>query len=150
MNIKYISDNILDIYLKKELIKNYNFKNKDELEKYLKKLFKILNDKYKIKIEGYYEIDVYLDNNYGVIINLNREDYDYYDYFKNQVDMKIRIIDTEFLYEVEDIPKSLLDKVSVNIENDKIYLKIEKKLKKLEMMKLLESSKIVYDKKELF
>ena len=64
--------------------------------------------------------------------------------------MKIRIIDTEFLYEVEDIPKSLLDKVSVNIENDKIYLKIEKKLKKLEMMKLLESSKIVYDKKELF
>lgn len=150
MNIKYISDNILDIYLKKELIKNYNFKNKDELEKYLKKLFKILNDKYKIKIEGYYEIDVYLDNNYGVIINLNREDYEYYDYFKNQVDMKIRIIDTEFLYEVEDIPKSLLDKVSVNIENDKIYLKIEKKLKKLEMMKLLESSKIVYDKKELF
>lgn len=146
MSIKYISDNILDIYLKKELIQNIDFKNKDTLEDYLKKLFKTLKDKYNIKIEGYYEIDVYLDNNYGAILNLNREDFDYYDYFKNQVDMKISIIDNEFLYEVEDIPKSLLNKVSVIIENNKIYLKINKKLKDIEMMKLLENSKIIYNK----
>lgn len=146
MSIKYISDNILDIYLKKELIQNIDFKNKENLEDYLKKIFKTLKDKYNIKIEGYYEIDVYLDNNYGAILNLNREDFDYYDYFKNQVDMKISIIDNEFLYEVEDIPKSLLNKVSVIIENNKIYLKINKKLKDIEMMKLLENSKIIYNK----
>ena len=60
--------------------------------------------------------------------------------------MKISIIDNEFLYEVEDIPKSLLNKVNVIIEDDKIYLKINKKLKDIEMMKLLESSKIIYDR----
>lgn len=145
MSINVIDENILDIYLKKEIIKDIDFKNKENLEEYLKKIFRILKDKYNIKIEGYYEIDAYIDNNYGVILHLNREDYDYYDYFKNQVDMKISIIDNEFLYEVDDIPKSILNKVSVIIENDKIYLKINKKLKDIEMMKLLESSKIVYD-----
>ena len=146
MSVHVINDNILDIYLKKEIIKDIDFKDKENLENYLKKIFRILKDKYDIKIEGYYEIDAYIDNNYGVILNLNREDFDYYDYFKNQVDMKISIIDNEFLYEVEDIPKSLLNKVNVIIEDDKIYLKINKKLKDIEMMKLLESSKIIYDR----
>lgn len=145
MSIHVIDENILDIYLKKEIIKDIDFKNKENLEEYLKKIFRILKDKYNIKIEGYYEIDAYIDNNYGVILHLNREDYDYYDYFKNQVDMKISIIDNEFLYEVDDIPKSILNKVSIIIEDNKIYLKINKKLKDIEMMKLLESSKIVYD-----
>ena len=146
MSVHVINDNILDIYLKKEIIKGIDFKDKENLENYLKKIFRILKDKYDIKIEGYYEIDAYIDNNYGVILNLNREDFDYYDYFKNQVDMKISIIDNEFLYEVEDIPKSLLNKVNVIIEDDKIYLKINKKLEDIEMMKLLESSKIIYDR----
>lgn len=146
MSVHVINDNILDIYLKKEIIKGIDFKDKENLENYLKKIFRILKDKYDIKIEGYYEIDAYIDNNYGVILNLNREDFDYYDYFKNQVDMKISIIDNEFLYEVEDIPKSLLNKVNVIIEGDKIYLKINKKLEDIEMMKLLESSKIIYDR----
>ncbi len=146
MSVHVINDNILDIYLKKEIIKDIDFKDKENLENYLKKIFRILKDKYDIKIEGYYEIDAYIDNNYGVILNLNREDFDYYDYFKNQVDMKISIIDNEFLYEVEDIPKSLLNKVNVIIEGDKIYLKINKELEDIEMMKLLESSKIIYDR----
>lgn len=145
MSIHVIDENILDIYLKKEIIKDIDFKNKENLEDYLKKIFRILKVKYNIKIEGYYEIDAYIDNNYGVILHLNREDYDYYDYFKNQVDMKISIIDNEFLYEVDDIPKSILNKVSIIIEDNKIYLKINEKLKDIEMMKLLESSKIVYD-----
>ena len=146
MSIKFIDNLILDIYVKKELIDNIDFKNKDDLEIYLKKLFKTLKDKYNIVIEGFYDITVYIDKYYGVVFHLDKEDLDYYDYFKNQVDMKLVILDTEFMYEVEDIPKEILNKVKVYIVGDNIYLKIKKELTKLEMMKLIESSKIVYQK----
>ena len=39
----------------------------------------------------------------------------------------------------------MLNKVEVLIKDNKIYLKIKQQLTKLEMMKLLEISKIVYN-----
>ena len=144
MSIKFISEFITDIYIKRELINNIDFNNKDILEKYLKNLFKTLNNKYNIKIVGYYDITIYIDKYYGIIVHLEREDLEYYDYFSNQIDMKILIKDIDFLYEVEDIPKFILNKVKVIIESKKIFLKIEKPLTDLEMMKLLEISKIYY------
>lgn len=145
MNIKFIDELILNIYIKRELINNINFNNKEELEIYLKKLFKILKDKYNIIIEGFYDITVYLDKYYGVVLHLEKDDTDYYDYYKNQVDMRILNIETEFLYLVDDIPNYLLNKVDIVIKKDKIYLKIKEELTKIEMMKLLEISKVVYD-----
>ena len=145
MRIKFVSDLILDIYLKKEIIKDIDFKNRDDLENYLKKLFKILKEKYDIEIVGYYDIIVYIDKYYGVILHLEKDDLDYYDYFKNQVDMKLTIIDAEFSYKIEDIPANILNKVKIYTENNNIYLKIKKELSKLEMMKLLENSEIHYE-----
>lgn len=146
MSIKFIDEFILDIYIKKELIDNIDFNKKDHLEKYLKKLFKTLKNKYEIVIEGFYDITVYVDKYYGVVFHLEKEQLEYYDYFKNQVDMRIITIDTEFLYLVDDIPQDLLDKVNLNIIENDIYLKIKKELTKLEMMELIENSIIVYDK----
>lgn len=145
VSIKFIDDLTLDVYIKKELIDNINFNNKEDLEKYLKKLFKTLKNKYNITIGGFYDINVYVDKYYGVIFHLEKEDIDYYDYFKNQVDMRIITIDNEFLYLVDDIPFNLLDKIDVLMKDNKIYLKIKKELNKLEMMKLLENSVVVYD-----
>ena len=146
MSIKFIDDLTMDIYVKKELIDDLDFNDKDTLEKYLKKLFKTLKNKYNITIEGFYDIDVYIDKYYGVVFHLEKEDIDYYDYFKNQVDMRIITIDTEFMYEVEDIPKSILNKVNVLVIDDNIYIKLKEKLTKLEMMELIENSRLVYDK----
>lgn len=145
MNIKFINELILDIYIKKELINNIDFNNKNDLEKYLKKLFKILKNKYEIIIEGFYDITVYVDKYYGVVIHMEKDDVDYYDYYRNQVDMRIITIDTEFLYLVDDIPEYLLNKVDVIIIDSQIYLKIKEELNKVEMMKLLEISKVVFD-----
>lgn len=143
MNIKFIDELILDIYIKRELIDNIDFNNKIDLEKYLKKLFKILKNKYDIVIEGFYDITVYIDKYYGVVIHMEKDDVEYYDYFKNQVDMRIITIDTDFLYLVDDIPQNLLNKVDVIIIDKNIYLKIKENLSKVEMMKLLEISKVV-------
>ena len=145
MNIKFINELILDIYIKRELIDNIDFNNKNDLEKYLKKLFKILKNKYDIIIEGFYDITVYIDKYYGVVIHMEKDDIEYYDYYKNQVDMRIINIDTNFLYLVDDIPEYLLNKVDVIIIDNQIYLKLKEELSKVEMMKLLEISKVVFD-----
>ena len=60
--------------------------------------------------------------------------------------MKLIIIDSEFMYKVNDIPFNMLDKVKVLIKNNNIYLKIKKELNELEMMNLLESSEIIHEK----
>lgn len=146
MSIHFIDELILDIYVKKELVCDVNFNNKDNLECYLKKLFKILKSKYDIRIEGFYEITVYLDKFYGVVLHLEKDDLDYYDYFKNQVDMRIITVDTNFMYLVDDIPRDILSKVKVYIDDNNIYLKIKDELTDLEMMKLLENSELIYDK----
>lgn len=146
MSIKFIDSLTLDIYIKKELIDNIDFKNKEDLEDYLKKLFKTLKDKYNIEIVGFYDITVYIDKYYGVIFHLEKEDLEYYNYFKSQVDMKLVIMDTEFMYEVDDIPMDLLNKINVYIKDKNIYIKIKKELTKLEMMLLLENSRVVYEK----
>ena len=145
MNIKFIDELILDIYIKKELIDNIDFNNKEDLQKYLKKLFKILKNKYGVVIEGFYDITVYVDKFYGVVIHMEKDDMEYYDYYRNQVDMRIITIETSFLYLVEDIPKYLLNKVDIIIIDKNIYLKIKEELSKVEMMQLLELSKVVFD-----
>lgn len=145
MNIKFIDDLTLDIYIKKELINNIDFNSKEDLEKYLKKLFKTLKNKYQITVEGFYDISVYIDKYYGMVFHLEKEDIEYYDYYKNQVDMRLITVDTEFLYKIDDIPFNLLNKVNILIKDDNIYLKIKKELTKLEMMILLENCQIVYN-----
>ncbi|MBQ9071807.1 MAG: hypothetical protein IJY25_01440 [Bacilli bacterium] len=145
MNIKFIDDFTLDIYIKKELIYNIDFNSKEDLEKYLKKLFKTLKNKYEVVIEGFYDITVYIDKYYGVVFHLEKEDIEYYDYYKNQVDMRLITVDIEFLYKIDDIPFNLLDKVNILTKDNNIYLKIKKELTKLEMMELIENSKVVYE-----
>ena len=144
MSIKFIDEITFDIYIKKDLIDNIDFNNKDDLEKYLKKLFKILKNKYDILIEGFYDITVYKDKYYGVVIHLEKEDLEYYNYFKNQVDMRIITVESEFLYLVDDIPYNIFDKINILVKENEIYLKIKKELTKLEMMQLLENSRIVF------
>ena len=144
MIIKYIDSLTLDIYLKKEIISDIDFKNKDSIESYLKKLFKKLKEKYELIIEGFYNVKIYVDKYYGVIIHLEKEDLDYYDCFKNQVDMRIIVEDINLYYLVDDIPPINIKKIDIINKNNNIYLKIKEDLTDLEKMILLENSKIVY------
>ena len=59
--------------------------------------------------------------------------------------MRIITINTEFLYLIEDIPFNILNKVNIFIKNNMLYLKIKEDLNSLELMNLLENSKVVYE-----
>lgn len=144
MSIKFNSELVFDIYVKKYLIEGIDFSIKSDIEKYLKKLFKTLNNKYNIAVEGFYNITVYIDKYYGIVLHLEKEELDYYEYYKNQVDMRLVTVHTNFMYEVDDIPFDIINKVKISNKNKNIYLTLKEKLTDLEMMKLLENSKIIY------
>ena len=145
MSIKYIDELTFDIYIKNKFIENIDFENKEDIEKYLKKIFKILNQKYKIIIEGFYNITIYIDKYYGIVIHLEKEELEYYEYYKNQVDMRLITVHTDFMYLVNDLPKSIINKIKLQIKDNNIYIKIINKLNDLEMMELMEFSEIVYN-----
>ena len=93
-----INDGKFIVFLNK--YNKIDFENKLKLEKYFRNLFTTIKDKYNIEVNGYYDINIYNDKNYGVIIEIESEDLDYYNYF-NQIDMEINVLkDSLFLYEI--------------------------------------------------
>lgn len=137
MTIRFIDNLSFNVYLKKEIMGSMNIKNKVEIEKYLKKLITKLKDLYNITIEGFYDVNIYVDKYYGIIINFKKEKLDYYDYF-NGIEFNIDIKETSFLYMVDDIPISLLDKLEIKQINNDIYLKLKKDLSQKDFMNLME------------
>ena len=85
-------------------LKDINFDDKSSLEDYFKCLFIKLKDMYNISVNGFYLIDIYIDDSYGVIIDVSSEDIEYFDYFSSSVDMEIsKPKKTSFIYKVKDI-----------------------------------------------
>ena len=131
-------DNKIDVFLNKP-IKLKEIKSED----YFRKLFINIKNKYNLKLNGYYKINVYMDKLFGSVIVLENQEIDYYDYF-NQIDMEIKVIMNTFLYEVnyEYINKSILDKIIIYKLKDKLYIKI---LDESVLNRIIEYSKIIYD-----
>ena len=148
MKVEVISNGYI-IYLNQFNLIDIDFKNMDILEDSFKKLLKKLNNYYHIDINGYYNINVYVDSYYGAILQIEKESLDYYDYFESDtIAMRIKKIDADFLYEVEDFlfAKDFWNKFKLITKNNHIYLKIIDDLSYKEYLLLTEMSKIVYDK----
>ncbi len=135
----------LILYLKKDKMKNVNFKNVDEVEDYFRSLLLKLEEDYHIQIEGFYNIQVYLDKLEGMVLKLEKEDIDYYHSF-HQIEMRIMKEDTVFLYEVEDI----LDFLNLNVEiyqyQNKFYIKNNHKKR---VYNLYEFGKLIYENTDI-
>ncbi len=144
MKIDILDDKLI-IYLYSN-IEDVNFKDEICIEKFLKKLFIKLYNYYDLKIEGCYDVDLFLDNYYGVVLVLRKEELEYY-YYK-EVDMKIRINYRNFLYLVDNCD---FDKNKFNfiIYLHNIYLMPKKKLDDVELARLMEFSKIIYDGEDI-
>lgn len=144
-----INDDInMIIFLNKLYLDDIDFNNKSELEMYFQRLLKILKIYYKISINGYYEINVYIDKYYGVILKLKKEEIEYFGYFDDEVDMQLIIHNTTFLYEIEDcfwIDDELKKKILLYKHNNKLYAIINQKIDHLSLGKIMENSIIRYD-----
>lgn len=141
--MKYIlkEDNI-KIYLNKIYLKNKKIE-KDNTEKLIKDIIKKIEKNYEIKITGYYNVDIYIDKYYGIVIEMQKETLEYFDYFENKLDMNIKVYQDIFLYEIDPLYLNKKD-YKIYFYNGKTYVKIKDKITNVKFAHLLENSKIIY------
>lgn len=147
--MKLIIDESITFFLDKVYIQNLDLTNQSMLEKKLIKLINKIQNKYNIDLYGYYNVFIYKDSNYGLIIDMQKEELEYLDYFNNQIELNIEVIEDSFLYKIEDIfeiSKKLLNKFIIYKNGDTIYLKASKTLNNLELGIILENGEIIYGK----
>ena len=76
----------------------------DELENNFRNIFIRLRNLYDIDIQGYFKVDIYKDKYIGAIIEIQKDDMEYFDYLDSQIDMNISIHNDEIiLFEVIDL-----------------------------------------------
>lgn len=148
MKIISKEENKYEFFIPKKSLVKINFDNKDTLENYFQDFFLKLKNNYKFDVCGFYEIKIYIDNYYGVVISMIKEDIDYFDYFNANIDMKIsKPQKINFLYKIDDLfllDKKMLKKMIIYYYQNNYYLKI-KKISDKEFTKLLEFCEIIYD-----
>ncbi|MDD3340762.1 MAG: hypothetical protein PHN72_00970 [Bacilli bacterium] len=133
------------IYMNRFYEKRVSFEEKSALEKYFRKLFRKLNKYYDIELSGYYDIHVYNNDFYGSIITIEKEEYEYYDYFEDKLDMRISVKEnSNFLYKLEDCYPLKKGQYPIYQYKDEFYLELNEPLTLLEMGKLLEYSTLIY------
>lgn len=142
MKISFIDDNII-IYINNQ---NIDLNNIEYSTDYFKKLILKIKEKYEIDIEGFYFVKIYKDLYSGIVIEINKSDMDYYDYYIDEVDMHITVIETSFLYKINDYfinDKILINSKLINYKNY-IYLFLDKEIDLLTLSYLHENSELLY------
>lgn len=148
--MKLIIDENIVFFLNKIYLDNIDLKDENLIEKKLIKLINKIQKQYTIDLNGYYNVYIYKDKNYGLIIEMEKEKLDYLDYFNNQIELNIEIIEDTFLYKIDNIftiDKTLLEKLIIYINKDEIYLKIKENINDIELGQIIENSQIIYGNK---
>jgi len=135
--MKILNEKKLIIYLSNQYLDMKKIINIDDLEEYFKEILKILKETYNIEVFGLYNVDVYIDLEYGMILEFEKEELDF-EYSHNQIDMKIKINYSKFLYKTYDLDVE---------KNDKIY--IYKNSYYIEKIKNIEFYEIIYKTDEI-
>ena len=139
---------VVDEY--KTIVYLYNFDELDydvkSLEKYFKSIFLKLKDLYEVNVTGFFNVDVYVDNMYGIVLVIEREKMEYFSYYDNQVNMQINISNNnEFLYEVEDPYLNIEAIKNIYLYKSRYFAQIEEKIDNIRLGQLLEFGKLVYN-----
>ena len=116
--------------------------NMEELEENLRTIFLHLKNVYNLDMQGYYIVDIYKDVNYGVVVEIEKEELDYFEYFDNQVDMRISIhTDSIILYKFTDIfsiPNILLPNLDIYVHHNIVYGRVNQALSPAQSSFLME------------
>lgn len=109
MKIDYIDNDKYIVYLNK----SYYVFNKDTINNCLFKVLKRIKKEYNIDVYSTFDIECYINDNYGVILNINRNT-DPFMKYREKIDTNINYYyKSKFLYEVDDY--FIKDKIKCNI-----------------------------------
>ncbi len=130
MKVEMLSDKII-VYL----LDNKKYNEDSDIKKMLIKVFDNLEKYYDITFTSDYNLDLYINRYYGMILEIKEnEDFIYDDI----VNLKLNVLrDTLFLYEVDD-PIEYIN-YEIYYYNDKFYVNAKR-----EDINLIENSNLVY------
>lgn len=130
MKVEMLSDKII-VYL----LDNKKYNEDSDIKKMLIKVFDNLEKYYGITFTSDYNLDLYINRYYGMILEI-KEDEDFI--YDDIVNFKLNVLrDTLFLYEVDD-PLEYIN-YEIYYYNDKFYVNAKR-----EDINLIENSNLVY------
>ncbi len=145
MKLEIFNLNNITIYLNKEYLEFINFNFKENVEKEFKKLFLKIKDIYNLNIKGYYEVTVYINDIYGIIIEMEKDDDEYMKLFGESLDMKIKFkFDSEIYYKLDEYKNYNIDNYHLYFDNKNFYIELLDKIDYKAYLDLIENSVIVY------
>jgi len=116
MKIEYVSEDEFIIYLNKLY---YTF-DKSTIESVLTKVLKRIKKIYDIELFSTFNVECYINDNYGVILKINRE-YDPFNLYSKKTNLNVKFHeDVLFLYEINDY--FVKDNSKKYIYKGKIYI----------------------------
>lgn len=135
MKIIFNSDNFT-LYLTKGITLEL-----ENIKENIKKILMKIKKRYKKNISGFYKVKIYINKNYGSILEFIKEDD--LELFKDIIDLKLTINEKAQIYlQIED-PLEIKNLKKIYTSNNKYYVDIDKITKK-ELYQLIEFSKIIY------
>lgn len=152
LKIKIIDENNFILFIiDSKMMPNLNCEK--ELSAYLKNIFLNIKEKYELDVYGYYNAIIYIDDSYGMIIKLTREDSEYISYYNKQVEMKIIIANkTIILYKINDfegIDDNIINTSNIYFYDKNLYLQLKEKHNYFDLGKFLEFAEIIYENTEM-
>lgn len=133
-------DIVIFIYKKLEI----DITNKEDLENYIKEIIINLKKQYHKKISGFYNIKIYHNNNYGLIIKMEKEDT--IDLFPELIDIKVEInYDSKIYLKIKDFFLIKEYTKEIYYYDNNFYIDINNLTNK-EIIKLSEFYEITYGK----
>jgi len=147
MKLELFNLNSMIVYLNNKYLKKIDFDLKNNVEQQFKRLFVKIKNIYNIEMNGYYEVVVYLNDLYGMIIEIEKDDDEYVKLFGDTVDMKITFkFDCSIYYKLDEYKTFDIDNYNLYYYNDNFYLELNNntKFSYSEYLNLIENSVIVY------
>ena len=139
MKLRIIDDKLV-YYINKKCI-NFDTENKESFEKYIKNLVLNIKKIYGYKISGTYNVHIFENKNFGLIIEFIKKDE--LNFFPDLIDLKLSIFyDSEIYLKLDDY---FLIKKYKNIYYDKeyFYINVDELIKK-DILILSEFSDFIY------
>ncbi len=138
-------ENKLIVFLNTKTSEKFNFKNKIELEKEFQKLFSKLNKIYDLEICGNYNIEIYNIKQYGIILEIEKQNEEYFSYC-DYIDMNLNISKyNDILYKIKNYDKEILYNSIMYINKGEIYI-IPRNSEFQTIGKTVENCEIIYGK----
>lgn len=136
MKIIFLGDNFI-IYKLKNNIDNLS---KEDIEKNIKKILNYVKKKYLKSISGFYNVTLYTNNKYGLILEVNRESE--IDFFPDIIDIKLSLKEDIPIYlKLEDY--FLIKDYKVYYYNNNFYVDINN-ISDIDIIKLSDYYSIIY------